>query len=93
MPVGDFAGATLVEHYREVVFMNDKSSGVISLPPRLPQNEEELKRAIILLGNRKQVELKSEARRQLESLIGIYPNVKEAALWKRVLRRACKGSF
>jgi hypothetical protein len=91
MSGGDFAHATLVEHYREVVFMNDKHSGVTSLPPRLPQNEEELKRTIILLGNRKQAELKSEARRQLESLIGIYPTIKEASRWKRVLRQACKG--
>jgi len=64
-----------------------------SLPPRLPQNEAELKRTIILLGNRKQVELKTEARRQLESLIGVYPTIKEAALWKRVIRRACKGKL
>ena len=75
--------------------MNDKqhSLDLPALPPRLPQNEEELKRAIILLGNRKQVELKTDARRQLESLIGVYPTVKEAALWKRVLRRACQGKL
>jgi hypothetical protein len=75
--------------------MNDKpnNSITISLPPRLPQNEEELNRAIILLGNRKQVELKTDARRQLESLIGVYPTIKEAALWKRLLRRACEGKF
>jgi len=75
--------------------MNNKQGRVdlSSLPPQLPQNEAELKRAIILLGNRKQVELKTDARRQLESLIGVYPTIKEAALWKRVLRRACKESF
>ena len=75
--------------------MNDKQNSVDppSLPPRLPQNEAELKRAIILLGNRKQVELKTDARRQLENLIGVYPAIKEAALWKRVLRRACQGNF
>src|SRR6266404_240551 len=51
--------------------MNDKQNSVelLSLPPRLPQSEEDLKRAIILLGNRKQVELKTDARRQLESVI------------------------
>lgn len=75
--------------------MNDKpnNSNTISLPPRLPQNEAELKRTIILLGNRKQVELKSHARRQLESLIGVYLTINEATLWKRVLRRACKEAF
>jgi len=76
-------------------FMNDRKSASITipLPPRLPQSEEELKRTIILLGNRKQVELKPLARRQLETLIGVYPTIKEATLWKRVLRRACKGIF
>jgi len=46
--------------------MNNKQGSVDlpSLPPRLPQNEAELKRTIILLGNRKQVELKTEAQRQ-----------------------------
>lgn len=75
--------------------MNDKQNnvGLSSLPPRLPQNEAELKRTIILLGNRKQVELTTDARRQLESLIGVYPTIKEAVLWKRVLRRACQGKF
>jgi hypothetical protein len=73
--------------------MNDKlnKSDTIPLPPRLPQTTQELDRCIILLGNRKRVELKAQARRELESLIGVYPTVREAALWKRVLRRACKG--
>jgi len=75
--------------------MNDKlaASQTIALPPRLPQSEEELNRTIILLGNRKQGELNTDARRQLERLIGVYPSIKEATLWKRVLRRACKGTF
>jgi hypothetical protein len=75
--------------------MNDKQRSVDlpSSPPRLPQNEAELERTIILLGNRKQVELKTYTRRQLESLIGVYPTIQEAALWKRALRRACQGKF
>jgi hypothetical protein len=75
--------------------MNDKQKSVDlpSLPPRLPQNEAELERTIILLGNRKQFELKTHARRQLESLIGVYPTIKEAALWKRVLRRVFQERF
>ena len=66
-----------------------KNSDTMSLPPRLPRNEEELNRTIIMLGNRKQTELKTGARRELESLIGVYPTFKEAKLWKRVLRRVC----
>lgn len=75
--------------------MNDKQSNsdAISLPPRLPQGEEELSRVITLLGNRKQTELNAGARHELKSLIGVYPTVKEAALWKRVLRRVCQGQI
>jgi len=60
--------------------MNDKRKSIDlpSLPPRLPQNEAELKRTITLLGNRKQVELKTDARRQLESLIGVYRTIKRS---------------
>lgn len=76
-------------------FMNgkQKNSNTISLPPRLPQNTAELERSIILLGNRKQTELNTDARRELESLIGVYPTIKEAALWNRVLRRACQRTI
>jgi hypothetical protein len=72
--------------------MNDKQSksDSIPLPPRLPQNSRELDRTIILLGNRKQVELNKYARLELESLIGVYPTSREATLWKRVLCRACQ---
>ncbi len=62
----------------------------ISLPPRLPQNRQELDRAVILLGCRKQAELSTRARGELAELIGVYPTIEEAALWKRVLRRACQ---
>ncbi len=80
-------------HRIDFDFMRDKQKDTnrISLPPRLPQNRQELDRTIILLGNRKQTELNAHAQRELESLIGVYPTVKEATLWKRVLRRACQG--
>lgn len=58
-------------------------------PPRLPTTEEELELALTLLGNRKQCELGTTARQKLERLIGTYPTVKEAAFWKRTLRRVC----
>ena len=80
-------------HRIDFDFMRAKQQDTnpISLPPRLPQTSQELDRSIILLGNRKQTELNAHARRELEGLIGVYPTVKEAALWKRVLRRACQG--
>jgi hypothetical protein len=72
--------------------MNERQNKVVvpSLPPRLPQNEQELNRAILLLGCRKQVELSAPTRMELARLIGVYPTVAEAMLWKRVLRRACQ---
>ena len=59
-------------------FMNgkQKNSDTISLPPRLPRNEEELNRTIILLGNRKQTELNTGARRELEETDWSLPNGK-----------------
>ena len=95
MSITAIADSLVVVKLLDLETMKDEQNSVEppSLPPRLPQNEAELKRTIILLGNRKQVELKTDARRQLESLIGVYPTIKEATLWKRVLRRACQGKF
>ncbi len=75
--------------------MNEKqiSAKSIILPPHLPQNEAELEITIALLGNRKQCELGAQARLKLEKLIGIYPTAKEAAIWKRTLRRVYQESI
>jgi hypothetical protein len=45
----------------------------------------------MLLGERKKTELNERPRDELLQLLGVYPTVKEAAFWKRVLRRACQG--
>ena len=77
----------------DVDSMGDKQHNpdMPSLPPRLPQDRQELERAITLLGNRKQAELSKHARHELERLIGVYPTLKEATRWKRILRQHCKG--
>lgn len=72
---------------------NNHVSPINSLPPKLPSNEAELHRTITLLGDRKQTELNARCRQELERLIGTYPTIKEAALWKRVLRRACRDAW
>ena len=76
MSITAIAGQLVEVNLLDLEPMNNKQDSVDlpSLPPRLPQSEAELKRTIILLGNRKQVELKTDARRQLESLIGVYPD-------------------
>jgi len=58
-----------------------------SLPLQLPGTTESLQRLICLLGNRTKGELGAKARQELESLIGTYPNVQQAALWKHNLKQ------
>lgn len=72
---------------------NRPPATTISLPPRLPHSADELERVITLLGNRKQAELNARARTKLVELLGVYPTVAEASLWKRVLRRVCQGQI
>jgi len=59
-------------------------------PPIVPAARESLDRAIILLGNRCQSDLKSAAREELKTLIGTYPNPAQAAIWKQMLSRLRK---
>jgi hypothetical protein len=61
-----------------------------SLPLKLPGTTESLQRLICLLGNRTKGELGAKARQELESLIGIYPTVEQAALWKCNLKQLLK---
>ena len=61
-----------------------------SLPPKFPETLEELERAITLLGNRVKAELKTKARRELEQLLGAYPDVQQATDWKTELKRRRK---
>ena len=70
-------------------FIQDDQQAILgpSLPLKLPGTTESLQRVICLLGNRTKGELGTKARQELESLIGIYPSVEQAALWKRNLKQ------
>jgi hypothetical protein len=59
---------------------------VAPLPPRLPQNIEELERTLNLLGNRKKNELNVRARASLEALVGCTQR------WPGVVMEACFAS-
>jgi hypothetical protein len=61
-----------------------------SLPLKLPSTYESLQRLICLLGNRTKGELGTKARQELELLIGMYPTVEQAALWKHNLKQLVK---
>lgn len=59
----------------------------MQLPPQIPQSKDKLERAISLLGNRIQAELKSTSAQELVELIGRYPNPQEAIVWKQHLKQ------
>ena len=59
----------------------------MQLPPQIPQSKDEMERAISLLGNRIQAELKSKPAQELVALLGRYPNPPEAIVWKQSLKQ------
>jgi hypothetical protein len=63
----------------------------IQLPPRVPPDEDEISRAICLLGNRVAAELKEKTKIELVGLIGIYPTPEQAKYWKHALKQLLKN--
>ena len=59
----------------------------MQLPPQIPQSKDKLERAISLLGNRIQAELKSKPSQELVALLGRYPTPSEAIVWKQSLKQ------
>ncbi len=59
----------------------------MQFPPQIPQSKGDLERAISLLGNRIQAELKSKPAQELVALLGHYPNPEEATVWKQSLKQ------
>ncbi len=62
----------------------------MQLPPQTPQSKDSLERAISLLGNRIQAELKSTPAQELVALLGRYPSPEEAIVWKQSLKQITK---
>jgi hypothetical protein len=63
----------------------NKSAGA-PLPPRTPEAIVELDRAIMLLGNLMNSDLKQKRRQELVKLLGRYPSASEASVWKSALK-------
>jgi uncharacterized protein with von Willebrand factor type A (vWA) domain len=63
----------------------------IQLPPRVPPDEDEISRAICLLGNRIAAELKEKTKIELVGLIGVYPTPEQAKYWKHALKQLLKN--
>lgn len=59
----------------------------MQLPPQIPQSKGDLERAISLLGNRVQAELKNKPAQELIVLLGRYPSPEEAISWKQSLKQ------
>ena len=64
--------------------------GLKEFPPKVPTHPEKLNRAVCLLGNRLSADLKDKARAELIRLIGVYPTLEQAGLWKHTLRQRMK---
>lgn len=60
------------------------------LPNKLPVDKEQLERTITLLGNRVKSELQTKARQELIELVGSYPSVEQASIWKSALKKILK---
>jgi hypothetical protein len=65
---------------------NPAKTPSLSWPPKIPETPNKLERAITLLGNRTQKELKEKARQELRELIDAVPDAATAAHWKQSLR-------
>lgn len=60
------------------------------LPPTIPSDDEEIRRAICLLGNRIASDLKDKAKSELILLLGAYPSPERAKVWKHALKQMLK---
>jgi len=56
------------------------------VPPVVPTELEELRRAIVLLGSRVKADLRHAKRAELVRLVGAYPDKATAAAWKQALQ-------
>lgn len=64
----------------------------IEMPPVVPGDAASLQRAITLLGNRAAGPLTKKPRKELITLVGIYPSSEaQAARWKFALKTLVKG--
>ena len=63
-------------------------AGTESLPPRIPETNEELDRAIMLVGSCLKQKLSPKRKNELTQLLGSPPpNPKVAAAWKQSLKQ------
>lgn len=64
----------------------------MAFPPRVPEDNDDISRAICLLGNRIASDLKDKSKQELICLIGVYPSLEQATRWKQTLKKLLKGT-
>lgn len=57
------------------------------VPPKVPESEAELSRAICLLQLRTKSQLSKDERVEIRRLVGIYPTPAQATAWKQAFKR------
>ncbi len=57
------------------------------IPPKIPESEAELNRAVHLLQLRTQSSLDKHDRAEIETLVGTYPTPAQATAWKQAFKR------
>lgn len=57
------------------------------LPNKIPVDRKQIERVIELLGNRVKSDLQTKARQELIELVGAYPSIEQAAIWKSSLKK------
>ena len=60
-------------------------------PPCIPEAQDELERAIMLLGHAARDDLRSGPEAELRALVGAYPNRDQAQIWKSALKKIRKA--
>jgi hypothetical protein len=57
------------------------------VPPKVPESEADLNRAVHLLNLRMQSMLGKTERAEIKKLVGIYPTPAQATAWKQAFKR------
>jgi hypothetical protein len=76
-----------------MTFNENQFPKFVNLPPRVPNDPEDINRAVCLLGNRIASDLKEKSKNELIFLLGVYPNPEQAKLWKHALKKMLKNDM
>ena len=61
------------------------------MPIKIPADPSHIQRAITLLDNRTKADIHTKARQELIELVGSYPSIEQASIWKSSLKLLLKS--